>query len=73
MLTLELSEDESGRPLTTEESCHVEQGRSQSYYNWWRAQAQQNNLSVLSVRLIGDCAAPDKHTLIPMHDLAFCR
>ena len=70
-LTLDLSNCHC--QLTSEESCQVEQGRSDMYYHWWRDQPQQNSLSLLSVRLIGDSAAPHIHTLIPMHDLAFCR
>lgn len=70
-LTMDLSNQDC--ELTTEESCQVEQGRSDMYYQWWRDQPQQNSLGVLSVRLIGDSAAPHIYTLIPMHDLAFCR
>ena len=57
----------------TGESYLVEQGRSDMYYQWWRDQPQQNSLGLLSVRLIGDSAAHHTYTLIPMHDLAFCR
>ena len=49
-------------------------GRTKDYCDWWRKQRpEQSDLSLLTVRLIGDASSPQLFTSMAHNDLAYCR
>ena len=64
--TAQNSSDESVVPVAG--------GRTKDYCDWWREQClEQSNLSLFTVRLIGDASSPQLFTLMAHIDLAYCR
>ena len=51
----------------------IADGRTSAYCRWWSAEAARDDLSLLSVRLIGDASSPQVFTAVAQNDLAYLR